>query len=107
MANAHQQYRDTWRVEESVKFYKGTLQVDKELGLSGRVFHETHRNRSLFTPYTALQILRAVPELQITADFSHWMVGCERILDISDEDRALLDEIIPRVSKWELLRNPK
>jgi hypothetical protein len=37
--------------------------------------------------------------LKITADFSHWMVCCERILDISDEDRALLDEVIPRVSE--------
>ena len=54
--------RDTWDVEESIKFYQGTLAVDKELGLSGRVFHETHRNRSLFTPYTALRILQAVPE---------------------------------------------
>ncbi|CAI7566331.1 unnamed protein product [Penicillium pancosmium] len=89
--------QDTWTVEESVKFYKGTLQVDKELGLTGHVFHETHRNRSLSTPYHSLQILRAVPELKITADFSHWMVCCERILDISDEDRALLDEVIPRV----------
>ncbi|KAJ5734617.1 hypothetical protein N7533_013020 [Penicillium manginii] len=90
--------QDTWSVEESVKFYKGTLQVDKELGLTGHVFHETHRNRSLSTPYHSLQILRAVPELKITADLSHWMVCCERILDISDEDRALLDEVLPRVS---------
>lgn len=37
--------------------------------------------------------------LKITADFSHWMVCCERILDISDEDRTLLDEVIPRVSE--------
>ncbi|KAJ5376543.1 hypothetical protein N7509_013429 [Penicillium cosmopolitanum] len=89
--------QDTWTVEESVKFYQGTLQVDKELGLTGHVFHETHRNRSLSTPYHSLQILQAVPELKITADFSHWMVCCERILDISDEDRTLLDEVIPRV----------
>jgi hypothetical protein len=27
------------------------------------------------------------------------MVCCERILDISDEDRALLDEVLPRVSE--------
>lgn len=30
------------------------------------------------------------------------MVGCERILDISEEDRALLDAIIPRVSEKEI-----
>ena len=36
--------------------------------------------------------------LQITADFSHWMVGCERLLDISEEDRNLMDAVIPHVS---------
>lgn len=54
--------RDLWDIEESVKFYRGTLAVDKELGLSGRVYHETHRNRSLFNPYSTHAILKAVPE---------------------------------------------
>lgn len=54
--------RDAWDIEESVKFYQGTLQVDDELGLSGRVTHESHRNRSLFTPYATQQILKAVPQ---------------------------------------------
>lgn len=54
--------RDAWDVEESIKFYKGTLQIDEELGLAGRVTHETHRNRSLFTPYATQRILEAVPE---------------------------------------------
>lgn len=57
-------YRDTWDVEESIKFYRRTLDVDKELGFSGRVYHETHRNRSLFTPYNAQRILHAVPEYE-------------------------------------------
>ncbi|KAJ5261366.1 hypothetical protein N7478_011961 [Penicillium angulare] len=89
--------QDSWDVEESIKFYRGTLDVDKEVGLAGRVYHETHRNRSLFTPYNAQRILEAVPELRITADFSHWMVGCERILDIGEEDRAMMKVIIPHV----------
>ncbi|KAJ5771972.1 hypothetical protein N7520_002501 [Penicillium odoratum] len=88
---------DAWNIEESVKFYRGTLGVDKEFGLSGRVYHETHRNRSLFTPYAAQQILRAVPELRITADFSHWMICLERLLDIGEGDRAMMDSIIPHV----------
>lgn len=57
-----QNARDAWDVEESIKFYKGTLQIDDELGLAGRVTHETHRNRSLFTPYATQRILEAVPE---------------------------------------------
>jgi hypothetical protein len=54
--------RDAWDIEESIKFYQGTLQVDRELGLTGRVTHETHRNRSLFTPYATQRILKAVPQ---------------------------------------------
>ncbi|KAJ5105961.1 hypothetical protein NUU61_003308 [Penicillium alfredii] len=89
---------DAWDIDESIKFYRGTIQVDKELGVSGRVFHETHRNRSLFTPYATQRIVEAVPQLRITADFSHWMVACERLLDIGEGDRAMMDAIIPHVS---------
>ncbi|KAJ6139787.1 hypothetical protein N7471_006273 [Penicillium samsonianum] len=88
---------DLWDVEESIKFYKGTIQIDSELGISGRVYHETHRNRSLFTPYATRRILEAVPNLRITADFSHWMVGCERVLDLSERDKVMMDAIIPHV----------
>lgn len=71
----------------------------------------------MFTPYAAQKILEAVPQyeytlidfikiqsdffyyrLRITADFSHWMVGLERLLDIGDGDRAIMDAIIPHVS---------
>ncbi|KAJ5999293.1 hypothetical protein N7451_007103 [Penicillium sp. IBT 35674x] len=107
---------DAWEIEESIKFYRGTLEVDREFGVSGRVYHETHRNRSMFTPYAAQQILKAVPQyesalnnlqedkpdlsyyrLRITADFSHWMVGLERLLDIGEGDCAMMDSIIPHV----------
>ncbi|KAJ5757380.1 uncharacterized protein N7511_006074 [Penicillium nucicola] len=88
---------DIWDVEESIKFYKGTLAVDQELGVSGRVWHETHRNRSLFTPYATRRILEAVPEIRINADFSHWMVGCERVLDLSEGDKIMMNAIIPHV----------
>lgn len=36
--------------------------------------------------------------LRITADFSPWMVGLERLLDIGEGDRAMMDSIIPHVS---------
>jgi hypothetical protein len=53
---------DYWTLDESVYFYQKTLGMDKELGLTGLVSHETHRNRSLFTPYAAKYILPKVPE---------------------------------------------
>ncbi|KAK9428186.1 hypothetical protein V1505DRAFT_377780 [Lipomyces doorenjongii] len=89
--------QDSWAPDESVKFYKGTLQIDSELGLSGVVCHETHRSRSLCNPYVTEYILEQVPDLRITADLSHWMLVCERILDVREDDRAVLAKVIPHV----------
>ena len=36
--------------------------MEKEEGFEGIVCHETHRNRSLFNPYSADYILQRVPE---------------------------------------------
>ncbi|BCS23366.1 sugar phosphate isomerase/epimerase family protein [Aspergillus puulaauensis] len=88
---------DHFSLDESVAFYKKALQVEKEEGFAGRVCHETHRNRSLFTPYATDYILQKVPELTITADVSHWVVVCERLLDLNKEDQEILTRIIPHV----------
>ena len=43
--------------------------------------YETHRSRSLFNPWTTRRIVEALPEIRLTADFSHWCVVCERLVD--------------------------
>lgn len=53
---------DIWTLDQSVEFYQGTFRIDEELGFAGRVTHETHRNRSLFTPFAAKYILEKVPK---------------------------------------------
>jgi hypothetical protein len=50
-----------WTLDQSVEFYQGTFAIDEELGFSGRVCHETHRNRSLYNPQAADYILSRVP----------------------------------------------
>lgn len=62
--------RDCWSPEESVAFYRAAVDLEAELGLG--VGHETHRGRSLFTPWDTAAILEAVPQLRLTCDFSHW-----------------------------------
>ncbi|QYS94238.1 hypothetical protein H0G86_001579 [Trichoderma simmonsii] len=91
--------RDDWNIEESIKFYEGTIKIDRELGVSGFVCHETHRSRSLFNPWVTRLILEAIPELRLTADFSHWMVLGERLLDDGEGDRTTMEAIIPHVRK--------
>ncbi|OGM49405.1 hypothetical protein ABOM_003519 [Aspergillus bombycis] len=89
---------DGWSIDQSVEFFTGTLAVDAELGLAGMVSHETHRNRAFFSPYSTAAVLKRVPSLQVTADFSHFVVVCERLLDQGEEDKELLRTIIPRVT---------
>ncbi|WWC63269.1 uncharacterized protein I303_105869 [Kwoniella dejecticola CBS 10117] len=86
---------DYWSRETSIEFFRQTLEIDTELGLAGRVCHETHRNRSLFHPYIAADIVKAVPQLRLTADISHWTCVCERLLNISPEDVEVLDRLSP------------
>ena len=59
---------DHWSLDQSVEFYKATFAVDAKLGLTGKVCHETHRNRSLFNPYTTARIVKAVPEYVFIPD---------------------------------------
>ncbi|KAF4947090.1 hypothetical protein FGADI_10720 [Fusarium gaditjirri] len=88
---------DYWSLDESVDFYQKTLGIDKERDLTGLARHETHCNRSLFTPYAANYILTKALELRVTADVSHWVVVCERLLDLG-EDKEILDLLVPRVT---------
>jgi len=41
---------------------------------------ETHRSRSLFTPWLTHRIVKALPEIQLTLDLSHWCVVAERLM---------------------------
>ncbi|CRG83600.1 hypothetical protein PISL3812_00954 [Talaromyces islandicus] len=88
---------DYWSWDDSVYFYKNALEIEKDEGFQGRVCHETHRNRSLFNPYVTDYVLQRVPKLQITADISHWVVVCERLLDQGEEDIEILTRAIPHV----------
>lgn len=47
---------------------------------------------------TAIKITDFYFGLHITADLSHWILGCERLLDVGMSDIAMLDKIIPHVS---------
>ncbi|CAI7615992.1 unnamed protein product [Penicillium bialowiezense] len=94
--NAHSG-NERWTVDEAVEFYRGTLDVDAELGLAGKVCHETHRNTAFYHPESTASVLKRVPKLKVTADFSHFVVVCERLLDIYEEDKSAIRTIIPHV----------
>lgn len=70
---------DSMRPAEAVALFRNAVRIERELDVP--VAHETHRGRVLFTPWTTAAMLRAVPELTLCADFSHWCCVCESYLE--------------------------
>ena len=80
---------DAWDHETQVGFLRGVPRLEKEFGVSIAI--ETHRSRSTFSPWQTAALLREVPDLKITCDFSHWCCVAERL--VMDDDPALLEKM--------------
>lgn len=70
---------DAWPEAESIGFFLKGMAMAAGHGVT--LSYETHRSRSLFNPWTTRRIVEALPEIRLTADFSHWCVVCERLVD--------------------------
>lgn len=86
LVNAHSS-RDCFGFEDQVRFFRGALDIERSLGI--RVGHETHRGRAMFTPWGTAALLQELPDLRITADFSHWVCVCESLLEDHAEQMAI------------------
>jgi sugar phosphate isomerase/epimerase len=71
---------DAWSLDEAADFVRGALGIAARSGVG--VAFETHRSRPTFHPLPTCELLRRIPEMQLTCDFSHWCCVCERpVLD--------------------------
>ena len=70
---------DCWRLPDMIRFHREAARITADCPVP--VIHETHRQRCLYSPWIAREILEAVPELELAADFSHWVCVAERCLD--------------------------
>lgn len=77
---------DAWSFEEAMKFHEGVLELEVLYGIGISV--ETHRGRYSSNPWLMRDVLKRLPELKITCDFSHWCVVTERL--ILDEEEEIL-----------------
>jgi sugar phosphate isomerase/epimerase len=78
--------RDAWSHAEAVDFYRQVARIEADHAVI--ISHETHRGRPMFSPWATRDLLLAVPELRLTADFSHWVCVAERL--VLDEEPELL-----------------
>ncbi len=83
---------DAWPLEDSLRFFEHGMNLAARLGLE--LCFETHRSRSLFNPWVTPRVLDRLPELQLTADISHWCVVAERLMDTEPE---VIARIAPHV----------
>jgi sugar phosphate isomerase/epimerase len=81
---------DSWPLPVAVDFYGRALEFGKQAGIE--LCFETHRSRPTFHPWVTAELLRSLPELRLTCDFSHWCVVCERLPD----DESVLELAIGR-----------
>ena len=73
--------RDIFSFEENIRIFKSAILLGKENGIP--VTHETHRSRPTYSAVETKKYLKALPDMRLTADFSHWMVVHES--DLTDQ----------------------
>jgi sugar phosphate isomerase/epimerase len=79
--------RDIFSFEENVQIFQRLTQLSQSSGIP--ILVETHRGRPTYSAIETRKYLEAVPELRLTADFSHWMVVHESGLDDQRENVEL------------------
>lgn len=84
--------KDHFSFADNVRIFERALDLSRQTDTP--VFHETHRGRALFSCHVTPVYLKELPDLQLTADFSHWVCVAES--DLRDQS-ALVDESIARV----------
>lgn len=71
--------KDHFALRDNVGIFREAQRLAAAAGL--RVLHETHRGRALFSVPATMALLEELPELRITADFSHWCCVHESLLE--------------------------
>ncbi|WP_245508948.1 sugar phosphate isomerase/epimerase family protein [Bradyrhizobium nanningense] len=82
------------RLAECIPLLEGWIRVAQDAGVP--IYFETHRNRMTTDLLFTLDLLDLVPEMRLLADLSHFLVGREFWYPISDEDEALIRQVLDR-----------
>jgi hypothetical protein len=83
MVNSHTG-KDYYSLAENQGIYRHASRLEAELGVP--VVHEIHRGRATFNTRATAALIEAMPQSRFVADFSHWCVVHESLLQDQSED---------------------
>lgn len=81
-------------VAQCVPLLEGWLRLAQDARVP--LYVETHRDRMTTDLYFTLRLLDRLPDLRLTGDLSHYLVGREFALPVSDENHALMHRVMDR-----------
>jgi len=81
-----------YRLHECIRSIEGWRRLADEAGVAVHV--ETHRDRMTTDLFFTLQLLDCFPDLRLTADVSHYLVGREFSWPVDDVNHALIHRIL-------------
>ena len=81
---------DAWPETKNLEFLQRAMDMADDFGID--ISFETHRGRAFFNPWVTQRLVRQLPGIKLTCDFSHWCVVCERLID---SELDLIEELAP------------
>lgn len=81
-------------VAECVPLIEGWQRLAQDAGVP--LYFETHRDRMTTDLFFTLRLLDRFPDLRLTGDLSHYLVGREFAWPVSEENHALMRRVLDR-----------
>lgn len=81
--------RDIYSLKENLVIFHTAEKLEKSIGVP--VAHELHRGRPTYSSVSTLELLDALPNMHLTADFSHWCCVHESLLE--DQEAQVMTAI--------------
>ncbi len=80
------------RLEDCVPLIEGWRRMAERAGVALHI--ETHRDRMTTDLFFTLRLLECFPDLRLTADLSHYLVGREFAYPVAAENHALIHRVL-------------